>query len=169
MEDPDTSAPPPVMGDTGDSRPSEEEQITVVDGVSDPAAAGQPHFKPLNTVPAVIAPILSNVVMIILVFLLPILCDGKHNSPTATLSDKLDIDNLCPMEPFSILVYTHAVHWIIHLISDQFLKQKHRRSRCAGYMNFYLQTVTVYFANSMFRKFKDSFDIQYLTFLLGPF
>ena len=55
--------------------------------------------------------------------------------------DKKDVE-LCRLAPFSILVYSHAIHWVIHLITDQYLKKEHKRNRLNGYIEFYLQTVS---------------------------
>ena len=71
--------------------------------------------------------------MVLLVFLLPILCEGhKADSPVGV--------DLCPLQPFSILVYTHVGHWVVHLIVDQYLKHAHKKSRMDGYIDFYLLT-----------------------------
>lgn len=91
------------------------------------------HFVRLSTLPATAVAIMANAIMIVLVFLLPILCEGRQ-------SDTKPLE-LCQLEPFSILVYTHAAHWVIHLIVDQFLKKEHKKSRLRGYISFYLQTV----------------------------
>ncbi|TRY69233.1 hypothetical protein TCAL_13327 [Tigriopus californicus] len=93
------------------------------------------HFVRLSTLPATAVAIMANAIMIVLVFLLPILCQGRP-------SDTKPLE-LCRLEPFSILVYTHAAHWLIHLIVDQFLKKEHKKSRLRGYIAFYLQTKNI--------------------------
>lgn len=49
----------------------------------------------------------------------------------------------CSLEPFSILVYSHVGHSIIHLIVDQYLKKQHKLNRLNGYLEFYLGTVVI--------------------------
>ena len=68
------------------------------------------------------------------VFILPIMC-LPHNVPPA------EANNVCPIEPFSILIYVHVIYWVLHLIGDQILKHDHKIIRLLGYTEFYLETV----------------------------
>ena len=74
-------------------------------------------------------------------FLLPILCLPHNPDPNG--EDK----NVCPIEPFSILIYVHVIYWILHLIGDQKLKQDHKIMRLLGYSEFYLETVRFRFSS----------------------
>ena len=74
-------------------------------------------------------------------FLLPILC-LPHN-PDPNEEDK----NVCPIEPFSILIYVHVIYWVLHLIGDQILKHDHKIIRLLGYTEFYLETVRFRFSS----------------------
>ena len=58
-----------------------------------------------------------------------------HNVPPA------EANNVCPIEPFSILIYVHVTYWVLHLLGDQILKQAHKDKRLQGYTEFYLETV----------------------------
>ncbi len=102
-------------------------------------------FKQLPTVFWASLAIVGNLVMILLVFLLPMFCD-KHQRPPGGDADS-DADEFSPVDQckvssFSILVYSHCTHWLIHLIVDQRLKWHHKKSRVRGYVQFYIQTVS---------------------------
>ena len=63
----------------------------------------------------------SNLVMVLLVFIVPVFCQpGNKSSDT------------CYIDPFSVLIYAHTVYWIIHLVADQYLKHHHRTGRLLG-------------------------------------
>ena len=87
-------------------------------------------FEKLNTVPHAVLLMLVNLGVIFVVFFLPIAC-LPHNPN----------ENVCALEPFSVLIYVHVVHWFAHLVMDQFLKGAHKKKRLQGYTEFYLETV----------------------------
>ncbi len=109
-------------------------------------------FRSLNSAFWVSLAVLMNVVMIALVFLLPILCDHKKDVPpdgddvvdSGSDTDDAGVD-VCRVSSFSILVYAHCLHWVVHLIVDQRLKWLHKKSRLRGYLEFYIQTVRTLF------------------------
>lgn len=45
-------------------------------------------------------------------------------------------------DPFFILIYTHAVFWIVVLIIHNFLRMKHQQLRIRGYIDFYKYIVS---------------------------
>ena len=53
-----------------------------------------------------------NLFILIMVFALPIACNRKGRTPA----------EVCGLEPFSWLLYSHTVYWVCHLIGDQWLK-----------------------------------------------
>lgn len=112
--------------------PDNDRDVIIRDGGEDEENFGVDNeengFQKLKTLPVAIFQILCNVVMIILVFLMPILCHGDEQS------------EICPISPFSILIYSHGLHWTIHLIADQFMKAQHKKNRLNGYLEFYLMT-----------------------------
>ena len=67
-------------------------------------------------------------------FFTPIMCLPTNVPPS-------EAKNVCPIEPFSILIYVHVTYWVLHLIGDQILKQAHKDKRLQGYTEFYLETV----------------------------
>lgn len=89
-------------------------------------------FFKLPTIPSAVVGIVTSAIMIVLVFLLPILCE-------ATMGREI---SKCSLNPFSILVYTHIGHWVVHFIIDQYLKKQHKLCRIEGYIEFYLDTVS---------------------------
>jgi hypothetical protein len=88
-------------------------------------------FESLCTVPHAVFLMLVNLGVIFVVFFLPIACLPHHPD-----------ENVCPIEPFSFLIYVHVTHWFIHLIMDQYLKSAHKKKRLQGYTEFYLETVS---------------------------
>ena len=88
----------------------------------------------LKTILAAWTCVFTNLLLLVLVFALPILCEDQE--------DKHPV-NKCKVEPFSVLVYSHAGHWIIHLVADQWLKYQHKKSRLLGHLSFYLETVSI--------------------------
>lgn len=94
-------------------------------------------FLKLTTVPWAVILMVVNGLVVVTVFLLPILC-LPHN-PDPNEEDK----NVCPIEPFSILIYVHVIYWVLHLIGDQILKHDHKIIRLLGYTEFYLETKNV--------------------------
>lgn len=139
--DPDGEEQPPPPPPLASSSNAGQLDLAIVDGVV-------PTFENLPTIPAAAIGICTNLIMIILVFLLPILCENEHHHGGVYRPSRLtkkddgseDWTDLCPLQPFSILVYSHAGHWVVHLVIDQFLKQKHKVSRLKGYIEFYLET-----------------------------
>nr|ACO10647.1 UPF0504 protein [Caligus rogercresseyi] len=85
-------------------------------------------FKPLPTIPMCLGLILSNIFLISLVFVLPIICWRKEH---------------CNIRPFSSMIYAHGLNWTVHLIGDQYWKRVHKKSRLEGYTEFYLQTKNI--------------------------
>lgn len=74
----------------------------------------------------------TNLVMILMVFILPVICESHKPKPGEPPQ--------CVVDPFSMLIYTHTLYWFSHLIIDQYLKYHHRRGRLRGYLEFYIQT-----------------------------
>ena len=68
-------------------------------------------------------------------FFTPIMCLPTNVPPS-------EAKNVCPIEPFSILIYVHVTYWVLHLIGDQILKHAHKSKRLQGYTEFYLETVS---------------------------
>ena len=64
------------------------------------------------TIPVAVFLGCTNVFMILMVFLLPIACNRKGETPAQA----------CFLEPFSWLLYTHTFYWFCHLLGDQYLK-----------------------------------------------
>ena len=116
--------------------PQEQQQLGAGDGAAAAAAAisapqqTPPDFRPIGTVKWASFGIAMSAVMIVLVFGLPLLCN-PHNKEHQS----------CPLEPLSFLLYSHVAHWVLHLIVDQVLKQRHKTFRLDGFCDFYLQTV----------------------------
>jgi hypothetical protein len=85
------------------------------------------------TAPAVYFLLFTNLFMVLMVFILPVICEVKNE-------DNNETGNRCVVEPFSILIFCHAFYWICHLVVDQYLKFHHRNGRLLGYLEFYIQT-----------------------------
>jgi len=86
----------------------------------------EPKFKKIPTIPAAIVQLVLCLGQIVLVFVLPVLCDKK--------------DTQCALNSFSLLIYTHGGHWAFFLVIDQYLHHHHHKSRLNGYLEFYLKT-----------------------------
>lgn len=86
----------------------------------------RPRFEKVPTLPAAVIQVLLCIAQIVLVFLLPSLYDNR-NHPNNFGS-------------FSLLIYTHSVHWAAFLIIDQILHHHHHKSRLQGYLEFYVET-----------------------------
>ena len=86
--------------------------------------------------------------MIVLIFLLPILCEQKtkphgllmriFHMENTTSSSADDPFARCYIDSFSLLIYCHSLYWLAHLIWDQYLKKRHKEHRISGYLDFYL-------------------------------
>jgi len=87
------------------------------------------RFQRLSSIPAAGLSILLCFVQIILVFILPELCDKKGKE--------------CVLNSFSILIYTHGAHWAGILIIDQIYHFAHHKSRLNGYLEFYTKTKNI--------------------------
>jgi len=118
-----------------------EEEIL---NIPEPVISGQPIRdtsktdcpKTWNTTPAVYCLLLTNLFMVLMVFILPVICgideDNEGQSGNQTTH--------CVIDPFSILIYSHTFYWGCHLLADQYLKYHHRRARLLGYLEFYINT-----------------------------
>ena len=93
-------------------------------------------FTRLTTVPWAVLLFCANFLVIFTVFFLPIMCLPHKVRPDQPM-------NVCPIEPFSILIYVHVTYWVMHLIGDQILKKEHKKKRLQGYTEFYLETVRI--------------------------
>jgi len=89
------------------------------------------------TTPSVYFLIITNIVMVLMVFILPVICGDDDSKGHADQDDNL---SLCKIATFSILIYCHTVYWFFHLIVDQYLKHHHRKGRLLGYLEFYILT-----------------------------
>lgn len=89
----------------------------------------EPKFKKIPTLPAAIVQLVLCLGQIVLVFVLPVLCDKK--------------DDKCALNSFSLLIYTHGGHWAFFLVIDQYLHYHHHKSRLCGYLEFYLKTKNI--------------------------
>merc|ERR1712179_705056 len=89
-----------------------------------------------STTPSVYGLLLTNLFMILMVFILPVICGIDEDNEGQ--SGKLV--SLCKIDPFSILIYSHTFYWVCHLFADQYLKHHHRRARLLGYLEFYIKT-----------------------------
>lgn len=83
-------------------------------------------FKKVPTMPLAVIQLLLCCAQIVLVFILPEICDRDKECASST--------------SFSILIYTHGAHWAIILVIDQILHYYHHRSRLQGYLEFYIKT-----------------------------
>lgn len=81
------------------------------------------------TLPSVYLLLITNLIMVVMVFILPVICDTKPKE-----------EQKCFVEPFSLLIYSHTLYWFCHMIGDQYLKWHHRRGRLHGYLEFYIWT-----------------------------
>ncbi|XP_023345633.1 transmembrane protein 192 [Eurytemora carolleeae] len=86
-------------------------------------------FQKVSTLPVAVIQIILCVCQIILVFMLPELCDKKGRE--------------CIINSFSLLIYTHGFHWCCILIMDQVLHFSHHKSRLNGYLDFYIRTKNI--------------------------
>jgi len=104
-------------------------------------------FKPVKTIFPASLSILASFIMICAVFIVPGFCVPKNKFLTDDVvagqwehgGDK----ELCPVQPFSLLIYSHAAYWLLHLIIDPYLKRQHKSNRMQGYLLFYLDTKNI--------------------------
>jgi len=123
------------------SRIGDDEIVTV----SEPEPTNMAELQKLKsdcpsnwcTSPSVYFLIITNIVMVLMVFILPVICGDDDSKGHADQDDNL---SLCKIATFSILIYCHTVYWFFHLIVDQYLKHHHRKGRLLGYLEFYIQT-----------------------------
>lgn len=83
------------------------------------------------TLPSVYFLLVINVVMVLMVFIIPVICNSDKDSQQ------------CWIEPFSLLIYSHTLYWLGHLVVDQYLKFHHREGRLRGYVEFYIKVLLV--------------------------
>lgn len=81
--------------------------------------------------------------MICAVFIVPGFCVPKNKFLVAGQWEHGDDKELCPVQPFSLLIYCHAAYWLLHLIIDPYLKRQHKSNRMQGYLLFYLDTKNI--------------------------
>merc|ERR1712051_987137 len=123
------------------SRIGDDEIVTV----SEPEPTNMAELQKLKsncpsnwgTEPSVYFLIITNIVMVLMVFILPVICGDDDSKGHADQDENL---SLCKIATFSILIYCHTVYWFFHLIVDQYLKHHHRKGRLLGYLEFYIQT-----------------------------
>jgi len=123
------------------SRIGDDEIVTV----SEPEPTNMAELQKLKshcpsnwcTSPSVYFLIITNIVMVLMVFILPVICGDDDSKGHADQDENL---SLCKIATFSILIYCHTVYWFFHLIVDQYLKHHHRKGRLLGYLEFYIQT-----------------------------
>ena len=89
-----------------------EHLIQDLDHENLPRKSDRSHHQLSGSVPVAIFLGITNVVMILMVFLLPICCSRQGRTPA----------QVCVLEPFSWLLYTHTFYWLCHLLGDQYLK-----------------------------------------------
>jgi len=87
------------------------------------------RFQKVWTLPAAILALILCCVQIVLVFILPELCDKRGRE--------------CVLNSFSILIYTHGCHWLGILLIDYINHCAHHRSRLNGYLEFYTKTKNI--------------------------
>lgn len=87
------------------------------------------------TTPPVYFLLCANLFMILMLFILPVICNSHNQKP--------DQRSNCVIDPFSLLIYSHTLYWFCHLVVDQYLKYHHRRGRLRGYVEFYIQTKNI--------------------------
>merc|ERR1711862_869512 len=100
------------------------------------------------TTPPVYFLLFTNLIMVLMVFVLPVICgdgsDSRGNSQESTKdeghADHVVERRVCTISPFSILIYCHTIYWFFHLVADQYLKYHHRIGRIMGYLEFYILT-----------------------------
>jgi len=68
---------------------------------------------------------------------------GDDPSPGPTPTPAADSEDICPVRPFSLLIYCHAVYWLVHLFVDPYLKTAHKHNRIQGYLLFYMDTKNI--------------------------
>jgi len=105
-------------------------------------------FKPVKTIFPASLSVFASFIMICAVFMVPGFCVPKnmHSSETVHDGQWESEDNnkdLCPVQPFSLLIYCHAAYWLLHLIIDPYLKRQHKSNRMQGYLLFYLDTKNI--------------------------
>jgi len=93
------------------------------------------EFKPMPTIPATTFSILASLAMILAVFIVPQFCVPNPKGDTSDHSP-----DLCPVHPFSLLIYCHTGYWLLHLVVDIYLKKCHKTNRLQGYLLFYRDT-----------------------------
>ncbi|RNA32256.1 transmembrane protein -like [Brachionus plicatilis] len=87
----------------------------------------EPSFKQIKTTFLILAQIFLSVLFISSLFLVPFLCDKNSD--------------LCPVfEPFDILLFVHAIFWIMFYVFDRVYHFHHMKSRRNGYLAFYRNT-----------------------------
>ena len=89
--------------------------IQDLDNENLPRKSDRSHLPESGTVPTAIFLGITNIVMILMVFLLPICCTRQGKTPA----------QVCLLEPFSWLLYCHTFYWLCHLVGDQYLKVSH--------------------------------------------
>lgn len=101
-------------------------------------------FKPVRTIFPASLSIFASFIMICAVFIVPGFCvpNPKFVGGGDEWEHGEDKD-LCPVQPFSLLIYCHAAYWLLHLIIDPFLKRQHKSNRMQGYLLFYLDTKNI--------------------------
>jgi len=110
-----------------------EHLIQDLDHENLPRKSDRSHHQLSGSVPVAIFLGITNVVVILMVFLLPICCSRQGRTPA----------QVCVLEPFSWLLYTHTFYWLCHLLGDQYLKFEHRALRLRGYIEFYVKTKNI--------------------------
>ncbi len=104
-------------GDNGDPRCDDSGYNDIVPLIMQANLRSDCRFKN-SCLPMIYGLLIANLAMVLMVFILPIFCPGNKD--------------LCYVDPFSVLIYTHTLYWIFHLIADQVLKSHHRRGRLLG-------------------------------------
>lgn len=107
--------------------------IQDLDNENLPRKSDRSHLPESGTVPTAIFLGITNIVVILMVFLLPICCTRQGKTPA----------QVCLLEPFSWLLYCHTFYWLCHLVGDQYLKVEHRALRLRGYIEFYVKTKNI--------------------------
>lgn len=87
----------------------------------------EPSFKQIKTTFLIIAQLFLSILFISCLFLTPYLCDNNKD--------------LCPVfEPIDILLFVHAIFWILFYVFDRVYHFHHMKSRRNGYLAFYRNT-----------------------------
>jgi len=115
-------------------------------------------FRPLNTIFAASLSCIASFLMICAVFIVPGICgadrghalgygpkeDGPEDPNKPPTIDPMPspstTEEICPVRPFSLLIYCHAAYWLLHLFIDPYLKTAHKKNRMQGYLLFYMDT-----------------------------